>query len=333
MRFGPLVQGATVRYGSGRVAAFTDSTVFSNFWMFMPGKPTLAVSYVDWLNRENAVPYPGALGLLLAVLLAVPLGFLYRHIGRGGLVLAVAAGLLLAVPVGLRVYGMADRLAYPTPEPRSDFTQIAFEQEYSDLVVPATLEGFKAGPEGSLHTFYVWTQRLGYVPSLEGSLEDAVECGDVVVIVDPTEPPGPGDAGLLEQYVEGGGRLLVLGSGAGDSDALRGFLDPFGLGVSAEPLRSPAVLANRAATSTIRFTDTAGGALGGTPLLSTAAGDDVCTHVDYGDGIVVLVSDSGLFRDASMGGVNAVPDGRLRQIADVEYGLLRLLAEGQRLDL
>ena len=37
--FGLFLQSASVRHGRGRVVAFTDSTVFSNFTMFLGGKP------------------------------------------------------------------------------------------------------------------------------------------------------------------------------------------------------------------------------------------------------------------------------------------------------
>lgn len=52
-QFGLFLQMAGVKYGQGRVATFTDSTIFSNFTMFMPGKPELALGTVEWLNRAN----------------------------------------------------------------------------------------------------------------------------------------------------------------------------------------------------------------------------------------------------------------------------------------
>ncbi|MBF0469329.1 MAG: hypothetical protein HQK61_10680, partial [Desulfamplus sp.] len=54
--FGLFLQSAAVKYGKGRVTAFTDSTCFSNFYMFIPGKPELALGTIEWLNRKNNNP-------------------------------------------------------------------------------------------------------------------------------------------------------------------------------------------------------------------------------------------------------------------------------------
>ena len=46
MRYGPFIQGWTTRYGQGRVTAFTDSTIFSNFCVGQPGKSELMLGMV-----------------------------------------------------------------------------------------------------------------------------------------------------------------------------------------------------------------------------------------------------------------------------------------------
>jgi hypothetical protein len=52
-RYGAFVQLLALRSGSGRVAAFTDSTIWSNFCYFEPGKSELSVGLVEWLNHRN----------------------------------------------------------------------------------------------------------------------------------------------------------------------------------------------------------------------------------------------------------------------------------------
>ncbi|MDR3120600.1 MAG: GldG family protein, partial [Clostridiales bacterium] len=76
VEFGAFIQCAALPYGKGRVLAFTDSTVFSNFWMHMKGKPELLLGSLEWLNRENVLPIPpravaSALMLISACLLAL----------------------------------------------------------------------------------------------------------------------------------------------------------------------------------------------------------------------------------------------------------------------
>ncbi len=63
-RYGAFVQLWTTRRGTGRVAAFPDSTVFSNFSTFEPGKAELMLGMLEWLNHRNVFLDP-RLGLLL----------------------------------------------------------------------------------------------------------------------------------------------------------------------------------------------------------------------------------------------------------------------------
>ena len=58
-RYGAFVQLWATRRGAGRVAAFTDSTVFSNFSTFEPGKAELMLGMLEWLNHRN-VPLASA---------------------------------------------------------------------------------------------------------------------------------------------------------------------------------------------------------------------------------------------------------------------------------
>ena len=72
----------TTRFGKGRVAAFTDSTSFSNFCVFEPGKKELWMGMLDWLNHSNPwidPRYP----LLLAGLVLAALAFGGRGDGAG----------------------------------------------------------------------------------------------------------------------------------------------------------------------------------------------------------------------------------------------------------
>lgn len=76
LRAGAFVQLWATSYGRGRVLAFTDSTIFSNFCIFQPGKAELFLNMLQWLNHTSPLdPWPiqatiswglGILGLLLA---------------------------------------------------------------------------------------------------------------------------------------------------------------------------------------------------------------------------------------------------------------------------
>ena len=52
-RFGVFLQAAARRFGRGRVLLFTDSTCFSNFCMFSPGTPEVALRFLAYLKGER----------------------------------------------------------------------------------------------------------------------------------------------------------------------------------------------------------------------------------------------------------------------------------------
>ena len=55
--YGLLLQVAAVKYGKGRVVAFTDSTVFSSFSMFSDGYNNFTFGVIEYLNRANLYSY------------------------------------------------------------------------------------------------------------------------------------------------------------------------------------------------------------------------------------------------------------------------------------
>lgn len=328
MRFGLLLQGAAVRHGRGRVAAFSDSTVFSNFWMFMPGKPELALSYLEWLNRTNTPFGAWWLPLVIAAGLGALFWFVASRLSPSGLLSALMLGALVAVPVAVSAYPLVDRVSYPLPDARSDYVAVNFEQEYSVFAVPSTFAGFSAESTRSLHTFFVWNQRLGYVPSVKPSLSEALEDGDVVVIANPEAVPDADTIADVEQFVKEGGRLLVLADASGALEAANAFLKPWGMKAGPAAAR-PGAYWESGDGRRLALTPGAGVVTGGTVLVRTASGEDVCAAKRSGDGVVVAFADAQLFFDASLGMTSRVPDEHQRLVGELEFALMRFLAEDE----
>jgi hypothetical protein len=206
--FGVFVQQGGVKYGKGRVAGFTDSTCFSNFFMFIPGKPELALATIEWLNRANRIAWVNPLLLVGGLLSLAGAGLVIRRWERAQQAALTTAAGFLGLAVAVIVYDGHVRQAYRTPEAHRDFTQVAFEAEHSAFTLPTM--GLTKRPERSLHTFYVWTQRLGFFPCYERTFEDALVKGDLVVVANPAVRFGSAEIHALEAYLQGGGRLLVL---------------------------------------------------------------------------------------------------------------------------
>ncbi|MDR1060142.1 MAG: GldG family protein, partial [Clostridiales bacterium] len=301
LEFGLFLQSAGVAHGKGRVLAFTDSTVFSNFWMFMPGKPELLLGSVEWLNSENAFPggmapreAAAALLLLSAIACAAwpavrkkaflparphapappasalapapahapqlapapsaapspspqlapalspaparqspppsalqpspassPTSALQSAPAPSSpasalapapappfplalFVLAAIAGALL----GAGFCHAASAVASRPPDPVKPMVDICFEREYSRFMLPDAQEGFMANMDEQLNTFYVWTQRLDYFPSVKSNLASALRDGDLAVMAKPGRALR--NPGKTLDAVRQGAKLLVL---------------------------------------------------------------------------------------------------------------------------
>ena len=57
-RYGSFVQLWATQFGRGRVLAFTDSTIWSNFCFFDPGKSELWLGMCEWLNHSTPMIIP-----------------------------------------------------------------------------------------------------------------------------------------------------------------------------------------------------------------------------------------------------------------------------------
>jgi hypothetical protein len=93
MEHGRNVLAATVRVGRGRIAAFTDSTVWSSFAVFSYDREKLAMDLVRLLNRQPSPFDLPVRGLAVAAgLIAVYLGL--KMAGAGKALPAVLVGLV-----------------------------------------------------------------------------------------------------------------------------------------------------------------------------------------------------------------------------------------------
>jgi hypothetical protein len=134
--FGVFVQQGGVKRGKGRVAIFTDSTCFSNFFMFMTGKPELALATVEWLNRINRFAWVKVPLLILALAGLAGLVRVSLRRERARILAVVLPGTLLGLAAAVLIYDGLVRSTYRLPEPHTDYVHIAFESEHSGIELP-----------------------------------------------------------------------------------------------------------------------------------------------------------------------------------------------------
>lgn len=326
MDFGLNLQAAAVTHGRGRVFAFTDSTVFSNFWMFMPGKPELLLGTIQWLNRKSSLSSINLVFLLLGlVFLVITIYLCFKGRGVTAVLVVLSAG-FLAVPVGSGVFNSMNRSGYPVPQPRTKLTRVCFEQEHSDFALPTLLEGFNSPAQRKYNTFYVWNQRLGYVPSVRGSLEEALADADLAVIINPEKHLTAVERRHIIRYVQTGGRLLVLDKANRKSTANE-ILGMFGMSIDNRPVGQQEIAYGP--NLIVSTTPQACSVGGGQPIISTDDGKAIFSVARKGRGMVGVFCDSHLFCDAVLGDVSAFPTEAQVRISELEFGMLRGLIESR----
>ncbi len=313
---GSFVVLAALSSGKGRVVAFTDSTVFSNFWMFLPGKPELLLGMTEWLNRQSRWDGVNRLCLIAA------LGFLlascrfFRFAPAHGLAAAVAIGLALpAAILGLRA---SDRAAYPPPVPTTAYTRVAFDGPHSDMEIPS--RGFPQRPERDFHTFYVWSQRLGFVPEVVTSFTSALASADIMVVANPIRSFSASECRRARRFVENGGLLIVMDCESNRESTRQTLLDAFGITIRYHQGKTTSLRNGEGLVIAGGRPD--GRVLGGVPIVTTDSGGAAVSVGRCGRGKVIVVADSELFSALHFGSVNSVPDEFLLRRYAIEYWML-----------
>jgi hypothetical protein len=316
--FGAFLQLVTLPFGRGRVVGFTDSSIFSCFSLFMPGRSELLLNMLAWLNRRNAYEWLRLVLLGIASVAALLMILLVWQrsslITIPGVVLAVAASLT----AGWLTAEIISRVSYPPVPPRTPYTKVCFEVSHSPNVEAAFTTYLKE--EEYYTTFYVWTQRVNLVPAIKSGLT-ACEGTDLIVIIEPSRTFTKGDIEWLARYLAGGGHVLVLDDPRNIASTAESLLTRFGLSITYHPVYKATVrrVDNSEAICHVASDRTI---VGGDPWIVTDSGDTVASAVTVGHGRLVAIVQSSIFTDAYMGTVKSLPDEDQLRISSLEFWLL-----------
>jgi hypothetical protein len=317
MRAGAFVQLWATRYGHGRVAAFTDSTQFSNYSTFEPGKMDLMLGMLQWLNYRNVLgdmrEYLLALGLVPAVVALI----LARRRRTDWLVLLAA--MLCGFSLGTSSVAAFHRWAMPPLQPKRPAIQVTVDRTVSD--VPLGRGVFVSLDGEGYSMFERWIPRLGYVTTRQEG--PAALDGDVLAVICPRRPVSDQFRRQVEQYVDQGGKLLVLDSPENADSTANRILEPFGLSVGHDQARQGEIAFGQRTVPVERSCEVRGGdaivRLGDRPVAAT---------VRRGKGTVMVLGFGSLFNDRNMGGSWTIePDSPTRTRYDFLFAILRHLAE------
>jgi hypothetical protein len=325
MGYGSFIQLWTTRSGEGRVAAWTDSTIFSNFSTFEPGKTELMLGILEWLNHrsvfDRAVPRWLLLGTVGALACACLIGGLYLGWRQRVPLLVVLASGACGVVVGSELVIALHRSAMPVPEPLRPMVRVAIDRTVSDA--PLSRGGFTQESGLGYGLLEQWIPRLGYFTARRAG--NAAFEGDVLVVVCPTKSVSEEFRKGLVDFVAGGGKLLVIDSPDVVGSTANSLLWPFGMSVNHASSRKgklgiggdwPGIPVE--AVSEV---------IGGQPFM-WVEGLPVASRTSYGGGRVMAIGFGSMMNDAGLGShwmTEANPEMLTR--SDLLFTLVRALVE------
>lgn len=315
-RFGLFLQQAGIHCGKGRLLIYTDSTTFSNFFVFLRGKPELILGSVEWLNRTDHYQRIKSWTLFLGI--GLLLLCLLLNMWNG----AFLTGLLLSIALSSAFVERNTRAHYPPPNPRRSVPWIHFEREHSQYFLP-TLR-LAENQDNSYLTFYVWTQRLGAMPKETTDLEEALKSTDPIIFIDPKIPFTNEERGAIKEFLLRGGMILLLDSADNNFSSAADILNEYGL--TTRRVQLPEQATRTLTFSGRSFPLTIGGKFlalhGGEPFLRSDQGEVIGSSVRIGEGRLWTLSCGHLFRNQCMGHTTVIPDEGMRGLYRLEFGLI-----------
>jgi len=338
MRYGAFIQLWSTRFGKGRVLAFTDSTIFSNFCIFQPGKAELFVGMIEWLNHNNRFGDPRWWLLGLGSILLV-VGLWLARTRRDAWLVPMAAG-VCGWAVSSAAIAMIGRAAMPVPQVKKTLTRVVIDRTTSD--VPLSQGAYIQGEGEGFGLFEQWISRSATPTEvLYTTRRTGAEAfsGDVLVVICPNCSVDRPYRERLVEYVKQGGKLLVLDSPENTASTANSLLWPFGLSVIHDPNRQTEADQSQVLTISGEWPGIAAGPAceitGGEPIAKLGE-TPVGAVTRCEKGLVMAVGFGSLLNDAGMGYAwNSQATAEMLFTSDtyvrynVQFSLFRALLTGQ----
>ncbi len=273
---------------------------------------------LEWLNHQNASPFFKRIMAIIGAVLFV-IGLILIGLKRETCVIMIAAGMLGWSAAGFFINGLGMEL----PEAKRPMVRVALERGISGVSLPEG--GFISGEEDCFGHFERSILRLGYFPYRSGSKR--IFDGNLLIILYPSQKPGPGFIKQLEKYVSSGGKVLILDSIENKGSSINDLLQPFALSVKRTEELS-GILAVSPGLPEIKVAN-ALEVVGGNTIASLFD-RPVAASLQYGKGSLTIIGFGSRFSDANMGVIGDVmPDAELRKVFDFLYLILRKMVESK----
>lgn len=318
-RFGIFFNALQTRFGKGRIVSFTDSTLWSNFFVFIPGKPELALGLVEYCNRYDPFPYWRILTFLFATVCLLGGAIAAHSLKLEGWIWYAAVGCLVFAGASKWIEKV-NHENYPLPEPHTPFAQLNFESEHSQFFVPELRLARESDKD--LSTFFLWTQRVGIVPRKWPTLEESFSKPGGQIMIEPIGDFTADELETVRRFVDDGGTLYVLDDPTNTRSTSNQVLALFGLSLDLRVQQPPAGIADQLQ---MLIWNAGGRVVGGESLIQGPDSTSICSIVRQGNGQVIVFANSHLFERKTMGYTAMIPNATQNAISQLEYRLLSYL--------
>ncbi|MBN1972275.1 MAG: hypothetical protein JW787_01450 [Sedimentisphaerales bacterium] len=322
MRYGAFIQLWASQHGKGRVAAFSDSTIFSNFATFEEGKAELMLGMIEWLNHENP-RFNVTILLIISGLIVFTAGVILSGKSNNTWLIIMTSALLGWAAAS----GSAKTIhKYSMPLPQAKRPMVNVTIDRTICSVPLSRSGFISGQKNGFGIFERWILRLGYFTSRKQGI-DAIS-GDLVVFTYPNLSVSNEYREAMVNYITNGGKILILDSPENTNSTANSLLYPFGININ-RTVPQNGQLKTPENWPAIKI-DSAYPIEGAEPFL-WANNIPVGASLNFGKGTVTVISFGSKFADAFMGITgDVVPNSEQRKVFDLGFAVLRRIISEEK---
>ena len=230
MAHGPCILAATAEAGRGRIAAFTDSTVWSSFAIFQHDREKLAGDLVAMLNRGRS---PWTIPVrAIAVVGAMAMAVVGARRARSGMTFAAVLGGLAGIAGGVHAADRVHAVAYDPGPARSPSHEVSFLWQGGACGFPPVLGSIDGlAVDRAFDTLLVSFQRLGLIPRVAYEYDEIIGPDTrAVVVIAPVVRPPAATLAKVEAFVRSGGSLVVIDDGRlGGTGSAPDYMRRFGI--------------------------------------------------------------------------------------------------------
>jgi flavodoxin len=326
--FGIFNQAIALKYGKGRIVAFTDSTTISNFRCFFGGTPNLIAGIIEYLNKKNQYQYLIELFLILGLVSAALALYFLKNESRSTVILLIIVIGSMAVSAAVITFAGTVEESIPAKYYDRNHT-ICFDSEHSANILDTPSLFDYQSYKNVYNVFFIWTQRANITPFI-GNLEDCFERGDVIVIIDPVSRLTQSETYSIKQFVKSGGKLLIMLNDTREPS--KNLATEFKLDLENIEAIYPA--SRNSVNKTLPIEPWGISIIGGKPL-KKIGNRTILAQLRLGKGMVIAFTPSYVFRDGIngnpgyMGSIASIPNKSnlpydLKELYDLEYYILDL---------